>query len=53
VPDYLVDDLDALERASVVPAVFGERVNLPPQPAHYRLLCRIDCEWPPGLMSLR
>lgn len=48
VPDYLVDDLDALERAGTVPVVFGERRNLPPQPAHYRLLCRIDCEWPPG-----
>jgi hypothetical protein len=53
VPDYLVEDLDALERAGVVPAVFGERVNLPPQPAHYRLLCRIDCEWPPDFVPFQ
>lgn len=53
VPDYLVDDLDALERAGAVPVVFGERVNLPPQPAHYRLLCRIDCEWPPGFVPFQ
>jgi hypothetical protein len=53
VPDYLVNDLDALESAGVVPAVFGERVNLRPQPAHYRLLCRIDCEWPPGFVPFQ
>lgn len=53
VPDYLVNDLDALERAGVVPTVFGERVNLPPQPAHYRLLCRIDCEWPAGFVPFQ
>jgi hypothetical protein len=53
VPDYLVNDLDALEGAGVVPDVFGERANLPPQPAHYRLLCRIDCEWPLGFVPFR
>jgi hypothetical protein len=54
VPDYLVDDLDELEReAGVVPVVFGERANLPPQPAHYRLLCRIDCQWPRGFAPFR
>jgi len=53
VPDYLVNDLDALESAGVVPTVFGERVNLPPQPAHYRLLCRIDCEWPAGFVPFQ
>lgn len=52
-PDYLVDDLDALERAGAVPNVFGVRANLPPQPAHYRLLCRIDCEWPRGFVPFR
>jgi hypothetical protein len=53
VPDYLVSDLDALESAGAVPNVFGERANLPPQPAHYRLLCRIDCEWPLGFVPFR
>ena len=53
VPDYLVEDLDALERAGTVPEVFGERANLPPQPAHYRLLCRIDCAWPRGFVPFR
>lgn len=53
VPDYLVDDLDALERAGAVPNVFGVRANLPPQPAHYRLLCRLDCEWPRGFVPFR
>jgi hypothetical protein len=53
VPDYLIDDLDALENAGIAPVVFGERSNLPPQPAHYRLLCRIDCEWPPGFVPFQ
>jgi hypothetical protein len=53
VPDYLVNDLDALESAGALPNVFGERANLPPQPAHYRLLCRIDCEWPLGFVPFR
>ncbi len=53
VPDYLGNDLDALESAGIVPAVFGERSNLPPQPAHYRLLCRIHCEWPPGFVPFQ
>ena len=53
VPDYLVNDLDALERAGVVPTVFGERTNLPPQPAHYRLLCRMDCAWPSSFVSFQ
>ncbi len=50
VPDYFVNDLDALESAGVVPGVFGEQANLPPQPAHCRLLCRIECEWPRGFV---
>lgn len=53
VPDYLVDDIDALESAGVMPAVFAERVNLRPHPAHYRLLCRMDCEWPSGFVSFQ
>lgn len=52
-PDYLVNDLDALESAGAVPNVFGERANLPPHPAHYRLLCRIDCEWPLDFVPFR
>lgn len=52
-PDYLVNDLDALESAGTVPVVFGERSNLPPQPVHYRLLCRIHSEWPPGFVPFQ
>lgn len=53
VPDYLVNDLDALEKAGVEPIAFGERVNPPPQPAHYRLLCRIECDWPAGFVPFQ
>jgi hypothetical protein len=52
-PDYLVNDLDALESAGVVPVVLGERANLPPHPSHYRLLCRIESEWPPGFVAFQ
>ena len=53
VPDYLVSDIDALERAGAEPTVFGERANLPPQPVHCRLLCRIECQWPAGFVPFQ
>jgi hypothetical protein len=51
---YPVTELRGVSKhTGVVPTVFGERVNLPPQPAHYRLLCRIDCEWPAGFVPFQ
>lgn len=45
VPRYLVQDLHAL-RGTVTVTV--ERVNLPPAPIQFRLLCRIEAPWPDG-----
>lgn len=45
VPRYLVDDLHALGNAA---SVTVERVNRPPAPIQFRLLCRIDAPWPVG-----
>jgi len=52
-PDYLVPDVDALEAAGVSPSVVVERVNPPPQPAHHRLLCRLESGWPEGFEPMR
>lgn len=48
VPDYLVADLDELERGTEAPTFTVERVNPSPQPAHHRLLVRLDAPWPEG-----
>jgi hypothetical protein len=45
-PDYLIADIEALDDAGASPAVFVDRVNLPPHPVHYRVLCRVESEWP-------
>ncbi len=52
VPDYLVADLDALEASSASPSFVVERVNLPPHPAHHRVLARLEAEWPDGFKPL-
>ena len=39
-PDYLVGDLDQLERAAPTPSFTVARVNPPPAPAHHRVLVR-------------
>jgi hypothetical protein len=49
-PDYLVADIDALQRAGASPVVYVERVNPPPHPVHYRVLCRIESDWPEGFV---
>jgi hypothetical protein len=49
-PDYLVDDIDALEHAGASPVVYVDKVNPPPHPVHYRVLCRIESEWPEGFL---
>lgn len=43
VPRYLVEDLHRLRD---VARVTVERVNPPPAPIQFRLLCRIDAPWP-------
>jgi hypothetical protein len=48
VPDYLLDDVEALEQAGTHPTFTVERVNPPPHPAHHRLLVRLDADWPNG-----
>lgn len=47
-PDYLVAELDALERAGAEPRFVVERVNPPPMPAHHRILVRLEADWPEG-----
>lgn len=47
-PDYLVDELDALELAGSEPSLVVERVNPPPMPAHHRVLVRLEADWPEG-----
>ena len=53
VPSYLLDDMDALDGAGMDPTFTVERVNLPPHPARYRVLVRLDAAWPPGFEPFR
>lgn len=48
VADYLLGDLDALDAAAANPRFMVEQVNLPPHPAHHRVLVRLEAEWPAG-----
>lgn len=48
VPDYLLDDLDALDAASAGTRFTVVRVNPSPAPAHHRLVVRVDASWPSG-----
>lgn len=52
VPDYLVGDIDDLERAGSTPVFEVERVNPPPKPVHYRALVRVTAPWPEGFQPL-
>ena len=52
VPDYLVGDIDDLERAGSAPVFEVERVNPPPKPVHYRALVRLTAPWPDGFQPL-
>lgn len=46
-PRYLAHELRQLEREELTSAnITVERVNLPPAPIHFRILCRLDMEWP-------
>lgn len=48
VPDYLLADVEALDRGDAGPTFVVERINPPPHPAHQRILVRLDAEWPDG-----
>lgn len=52
VPDYLVDDLDELERRGAQPTLTVVRLNPRPAPSHHRLLVRLEATWPDGFESL-
>lgn len=53
VPRYLCGDYHALTRAAASELeVRVRRVNLPPSPAQFRLLCSLTAPWPPGFRSL-
>jgi hypothetical protein len=47
-PDYLITDIVELVARRAPMDVRVERVNLPPAPVHYRLLCRLTAAWPEG-----
>jgi hypothetical protein len=51
-PDYLVTDIAHLVKARMFLHVTIERINLPPVPRHYRLLCRVEAGWPDGFAPL-
>ncbi len=48
VPSYLLSDLDTLDASNAGPTFVVERVNLPPHPAHHRVLVRLEASWPEG-----
>lgn len=52
-PDYLVADVDELERLGSEPTVTVVRVNPPPLPMHHRVLCRLEATWPLGFVPFR
>jgi len=48
VPDYLLADVERLERGATPPTFTVERINPVPQPAHHRVLVRLEAPWPEG-----
>lgn len=48
VADYLLGDLDALEAAGAEVRFVVERINPAPNSSRYRVLLRVDAEWPAG-----
>jgi hypothetical protein len=51
-PDYLVTDIVQLIARRAPMNVRVERVNPPPVPTHYRLLCKLTAAWPEGFEPL-
>jgi hypothetical protein len=54
VPRYLCDDVHALQQASGSRevAVRVRRINAPPAPAQFRVLCELSAPWPVGFAAL-
>jgi hypothetical protein len=54
VPRYLCDDVHALQAASGSEgvAVRVRRINAPPAPAQFRVLCEMSAPWPHGFQAL-
>ena len=54
VPRYLCEDVHALQDASGAQSmgVRVRRINAPPAPAQFRVLCALDAPWPPGFRAL-
>jgi len=48
VPRYLCQDVHALLSAGELPQARVQRVNPPPTPAQFRVLCSLDSPWPQG-----
>jgi hypothetical protein len=53
VPRYLCDDVHSLRAACGNEVrTLVQRVNLPPTPAQFRVLCSLEAPWPAGLQPL-
>jgi hypothetical protein len=52
VPRYLRDDILKLMKVGNPPRIIVERINPPPAPVQYRVLCRATMEWPAGFEPL-
>ena len=53
VPRYLCDDVHALHETSPEKlSVRVRRVNVPPAPAQFRVLCEMSAPWPPDFRAL-
>ncbi len=48
VPDYLLADMEVLDRGETGPTFTVERINSAPHPTHHRLLVRLNAPWPEG-----
>jgi hypothetical protein len=53
VPDYLLEDMEALDRQALAATFTVERVNPSPHPPQHRLLVRVDAPWPLGFEPFR
>jgi HIRAN domain len=53
VPRYLAPDVQKLREAGVHVSARVRRVNPPPTPMQFRVLCDLSAEWPPNFSPLR
>lgn len=49
-PRYIRGDIVEMQRSGSTPIVTVERVNPPPAPTQFRLLCRLVMSWPEGFI---